>query len=137
MRRLMSRSALVLAAVLMMLVPTAPSVHAGWYSWSTESCNPDVQWYATENWVAYYTNSTGGLFYVWKNWPDRVPRPPSEMDIYARYGWQCGRLGAPTGNRTQYGSGWWVMTFQGGNLWYSELGYWYVCWRGESSCYYA
>jgi hypothetical protein len=132
MRRVIARLVLALALV----APTtalieAPAAHADWYAWSTTPCRPDVAWFATENWVAYSTNG-GYNFYVYKNWPGR----PSEMDIYARYNWQCGPLGAPTGQMHWNSQGWYTGTFERGSLWWSELGYWYICYNG-GGCYYA
>jgi hypothetical protein len=90
MKRFLGLALVALAFVLPMTVATAPPAHAGWHTWETNPCRPDVWWYAEERGVWYFTDPTTGPYLV---------EYGAFMDTYAHEGYQCGHLGPPVSNQ--------------------------------------
>jgi hypothetical protein len=71
-------------------------------AWSQSECREDVWWYGVPGQGCYYwtewygTRWTGGIIY----------------QTYARHGYECGWLGAPTSN---YG---WIAEYQSNGQWF-------------------
>jgi hypothetical protein len=98
---------LPLAAAILAL--GAPA-HAGNGFWSSEPCNPDVEWYGTSYGVWYwlwgYSESHGAHLVPFGFY----------MDRYASQGWQCGTLRAPLTNVVCVTRNYAYQDFQGGRI---------------------
>lgn len=107
------------AVVLPTVAPTSAPVvapataSAGWNTWETNPCRPDIWWLANEQGVWYYHLDTGAGPFLVQN--------GSFLSAYAARGYQCGWLGAPTSGLVYVNNHEIRQYFEGGYL----LDWWY------------